>query len=360
MENLLEAVNGLMTPDMVQQASNVVGESPASTKAALTALAPTLLHAFAEKGSSPAGAGQLLGALADNKIDGKLLGNVGSILGRDKNNSAHGAGSALISMLLGGKSAGVLDAITSSAGLKSGSSPVLASIVSMLIGSLISKAVSGSGLNAAGLAGMLGGQKSMLAAALPQGMSDLLGVGAQSENATSAAATAQGVVGAPASTARAAIDSGASAARTAMPAVTAGGSSTMRWVLPVLAVAVLAVLAFLLLRPPAVDLNAAVCPPLASLESAMKTGLPVINADTKVTDVKAWMSTVKPLAEGLVTLGRAASIPVDGFSNAFKAVESTVNNVPTETLGTAAEPIAVVIAELQTTATAFKSASGCK
>ncbi len=353
MENLLEALTGLMTPDMVQQASNVVGESPASTKSALTALAPTLLHAFADKGSTPAGAGQLLGALAENKIDGKLLGNVGSILGRDKNNSAHGAGSSLISMLLGSQSAGVLDAIASSTGLKSGSSPVLASIVSMLIGSLISKAVSSGGLNAAGLSGMLGGQKSMLAAALPKGMGDLMAAGRLGANAPSAAGGAS-------STVRATIDSGASAARSAMPPAAAGASSTMRWLLPVLAVIVLGVLGFLLLRPPAVDLKAAACVPLASLESAMKTGLPAITADTKVTDVKAWLAVVKPLAEGLVTVGRAASIPVDGFSNAFKAVESTVNNVPTETLGTAAEPIAKVIAELQTTEAAFKSISGCK
>ena len=170
MDNLLESLTGLMTPDMIQQASNVVGESPANTKSALTALAPTLLHAFADKGSTPAGAGQLLGALTVNKIDGTLAGNVGSILGRDKNNSTQAAGKALIAMLLGGKSAGVMDAIASSTGLKAGSSSVLASIVSMLIGSLISKAVSSGGLNAAGLAGMLGGQKSMLAAALPKGL----------------------------------------------------------------------------------------------------------------------------------------------------------------------------------------------
>lgn len=338
MDNLLESLTGLMTPDVIQQASNVVGENPANTKSALMALAPTLLHAFADRGSTPAGAGQLLGALAENKIDGALLGNIGSILGRDKNNSAQGAGSALIAMVLGGKSAGVLDAITSSAGLKSGSSPVLASIVSMVIGSLISKAASSGGLNGAGLAGMLSAQKSMLAAGLPNGMGDLMSGDAPVANSPTVAP-------------------GVDTARSAM---SAGGSSMMRWLLPVLAVVVLGVLAFILLRPPSVDLNAAACAPIASLESALKTGLPAITADTKVTDVKAWMAKVKPIAESLVTIGRAASIPVDGFSNAYKAVESTVNNVPTETLGTAAEPVAAAIAELNSTEAALKTASGCK
>ncbi len=356
MDNLLESLTGLMTPDVIQQASNVVGENPANTKSALMALAPTLLNAFADKGSTPAGAGQLLGALAENKIDGALLGNIGSILGRDKNNSAQGAGSALIAMLLGGKSAGVLDAIASSAGLKSGSSPVLASIVSMLIGSLISKAASSGGLNGAGLAGMLGAQKSMLAAALPKGMGDLMSGDAPVANSPT---VAPGVA-----TARSAMNAGKPAATSTMAqapaAASAGGSSMMRWLLPVLAVVVLGLLAFFLLRPPSVDLNAAACKPIASLEGALKTGLPAITADTKVADVKAWMANVKPIAESLVTIGRTASIPVDGFSNAYKAVESTVNNVPTEILGTAAEPVAAAIAELNSTEAALKTASGCK
>lgn len=358
MENLLETLTGLMTPDMIQQASNVVGENPANTKNALMALAPTLLHAFAEKGSTPAGAGQLIASLTENKIDGGLLGNVGSILGRDKNNSAQGAGSALIAMLLGGKSTGVLDSISSSTGLKSGSAPVLASIVSMLIGSLISKAVSSGGMNAAGLAGMLGGQKSMLATALPKGMSDLIANDAPAP----VMSAAQSTVTAGATPMRAAIDAGTTAARTATnaAATAAGGSSMMRWLLPLLAVVVLGLLAFLFLRPPAVDLKAAACAPIASLETAMKSGLPAITADTKVADVKAWLATVKPIAESLVTIGRTASIPVDGFSNAFKAVESTVNNVPTETLGTAAESIAKAITDLQSTEAALKTVSGCK
>lgn len=345
-------LKGQLTPELIQQASKMTGESPANTGSALTTLAPMLLHAFADKGSSPSGATQLLGALSDNKIEGGMLGSLTSMLGGSGSSTLLSAGSALLPMLLGGKSSGIFDKVASMAGVKSGSSSMLGSIMSLLIGGLISKQVAGGGLNASSLASLLGGQKSMLASALPAGLGDMLGVGNLGANA--------------ASTATGAIKSGTSAvmgaAGTATKPARAGGSSIMKWLLPLLAVLAIGYLAWSFFGPktPTLNVKAVACTPIAAIDSAVGGTLPTINTDTKSADIKAWLASVKPIVEGLINTGTAAGLPISGIKDAYTKLDSVIAGVSTDTLGAAADPINAAISTFKGATGTLKTTAGCQ
>jgi hypothetical protein len=370
--NLLDLVKEQLTPDLVQKASTLVGEDSAKTSSALGAIAPTLLSAVAAKGSSKAGADEILATLSDNKVDDSLLGNVGGMLGAGggADNPLLKIGGALLPMLLGNKTAGVAGLIASLFGIKSGTASMLLSLAAPIIGSLISKQVKTGGLDASGLASMLGSQRGALAAAAPKGLDAVLGLGDVASGISSAASST--------------IDAGASAARTATSAassaVNAGadvvrdagrtasavanqtvktGNSMLRWLLPLLAILAIGLLLWNFLGGSAPDLKSVACTNLNTVQTTINSGLPTITADTKAADVKGWFDKVKPVVTTLLTAARAASIDVSGLETAYKTVETAITAITGDTVGTAADTLNTAITGLKTAGDSVKSAAGC-
>jgi hypothetical protein len=357
MDNLLDLLKGQITPELVEKASGLVGETPANTGKALGVLGPVLLSTLANKGSSKSGAEQILSTLSDNKVDDGLLGNVMGMLGGGNSSSLLSMGGPIVSMLLGNKAGGVVEMISSLVGIKSNSITTLMSLAAPLIGGLLSKQVKTGGLDASGLASMLGSQKSVLAAAAPKGLDALLGFGDGVSNAASkVTSAAQGAVGAGTNMARSTVNTATSTANTA----TAGGSSMMKWLLPLLAVLLLGFLAWRLLGGSGPDLKLAACAPLTALEQKVSTGMPTITADTKVSDVKAWMATIKTGLDTLTTAGKAAGVDTSGITGAYTALETAINAVTGDTLGTASEGINTAISGFKKVQTDFKGVVGCK
>ena len=377
MDSLLDLLKTQITPELVQKASSLSGEDATKTTAALGAIGPTILSAIANKGSTASGATQILGALTEHKVDDGLMGNLMGMLGNgDSTSSLLKMGGALLPSLLGGNSSGIASMIASLVGVKSGSATMLMSLAAPLIGSLLSKQVKTGGLDASGLASMLTGQKSLLAAAAPKGLDALLGMGDVASNVTSAAkgamdagaSTVRNVAGSAANAANVAANAGANVTRSAVNTASAvadtakaGGNSMMKWLLPLLAVLVVGFLAWRLLGGSGVpDLKAVACTQIGNVEQTINTGIPAIGADTKVADVKTWLSKVKPALDTLVTAGKAAGIATDGLTTAYTALETAINGVTGDTLGAASGAINTAINSFKTVESGLKTTVGCK
>ncbi len=376
MDNLLDLLKGQLTPDLLQKASSLTGETPTVTGAAMNAIGPILLNALASKGSTKSGAEQILGALTEHKIDDNLLGNVmGMLSGGDSTGTLLKLGSAFLPMILGNKTSGVLDLITSLTGAKSSTATTLLSLAAPMIGSLLAKQVKVGGLDATGLAGMLTSQKGALALAAPKGLDNILGLGDAAADMSSAAHNAVGGVTAAASSAASAATSAArntvadgmaatrNAANTAKETAEAGTSSMRRWLLPLLIALALGFLVWnFFLRGPGVGVNlkAAACAPIRTVEQTLTAGMPVISKDSKVADVKGWLDKVKPGFDTLVTAARAASLPVDDVVKGFDGLTKAVNDVSGDTLGAAADTVNAGINTFKDAQGKLKTAAGCQ
>src|SRR5215469_7489788 len=119
--NLLELVEGYLTPEVISKISGLVGESPNSTQKALGTIVPSLTAAACHQASTPSGAARLMDLLSVSNL-GSIPGNFGGMLsGGSTTDSLMRTGSSLISGVLGDKGAGVAALIAEPAGMRPGS-----------------------------------------------------------------------------------------------------------------------------------------------------------------------------------------------------------------------------------------------
>jgi OmpA-OmpF porin, OOP family len=203
--NLLSILTNTMTGGGTLGAiSGLLGESEAATKSGLGAILPTVLGSVISKGSTAQGAGGIMDMLKSGGHDGGLLDNFGSILGGGGSGVSNllSSGGGIVSSLLGDKVGGVVNLISGLTGLKSGSATSLMSMAAPMVMGLIGKQTASQGLNASGLMSMLGGQSEFVKAAMPAGVSSLLGFG----NLGGAADAAKSAMSSATSQATAAVD----------------------------------------------------------------------------------------------------------------------------------------------------------
>ena len=179
--NLLDLLKDQVGDSISQQASAFLGENSSNVQSAMDGIFPTLLGTLVQKGSSESGASGLLSMLSDGGFDGNMLGNLAGLFGGgDSSSNLMNIGSGLVSSLLGKQSNGVIDMISSFAGIKKSSSSSLLNMAAPLIMSVIGKQVMSKGLNASSLMSLLLGQKNHIKSAMPSGLSgvgNLLGFG---------------------------------------------------------------------------------------------------------------------------------------------------------------------------------------
>jgi hypothetical protein len=224
--NIVEIIMKLVgSGDGLSKIASLLGIGEAQAGKAVGAAVPSLLAGLLGSASKPEGAAQLSSLLA--KQDPSLLDNLSGLL-------SHGSGGAestsnpLTSLLGGGglgQIAGVLSKFT---GVGDGIMGKLLGMLGPVLLGILSK--QSKGLDAAGLASMLAGQKQNVAAAMPAGLGNLL----------SSAVPGLGSLldGAPRAVANAAGSAASSAARTASSAahqVEAAGSPLKKWLLPLIA-----------------------------------------------------------------------------------------------------------------------------
>jgi outer membrane protein OmpA-like peptidoglycan-associated protein len=179
--NILDMLTGSFGKDLAGQASKFLGESDGSTMGAVSALLPALLGSLGNKAATPAGAADLLGLVNGANVDTRMLGNLGGLFsGGERTNALVSSGSALAASLLGGgdKVNALASALSAKSGIKASSALSLLAMVVPLVLAFFKRYVADNRLDAGGLAGLLGGQRSFLErAGLDAGILKALGFG---------------------------------------------------------------------------------------------------------------------------------------------------------------------------------------
>jgi len=148
--SLLDMLGEQLGGDALHQIGRQVGAHPEATSKAVSAALPMLISAMAKNTAHEKGAGSLLGAL-DRDHDGSILDDVAGFLGGGETS----AGAGILGHVLGGRQAGVEQAIGKSSGLDAGQvGQILAMLAPVVMGAL-SRQRQQKGLDASGLAGLL-------------------------------------------------------------------------------------------------------------------------------------------------------------------------------------------------------------
>jgi outer membrane protein OmpA-like peptidoglycan-associated protein len=171
--NLLDAVKGHFSTDLVSKAASFMGESEGGVSKAITGILPTLLSGLASKSSTSEGATEVANMASDAHNSG-ILGNLGSFFGGG--DLLH-KGGELVKGLFGGKLDGIMDVVSSVSGLKSGSAGSLMGMALPMILGTLGKHSADNNLGASGISSLLSSGKSSWASMLPSGLGSLLGLG---------------------------------------------------------------------------------------------------------------------------------------------------------------------------------------
>jgi outer membrane protein OmpA-like peptidoglycan-associated protein len=175
--SLLDAVKGYLTPDTVRSASSLVGESEASTRQTLNGAVPSILSGLTYMVSTRDGVNGL-GGLIRNGGFGSAVDNIGSLFsGGSTTSGMLSSGQQLLGKIFPGKTSSVTDLLARSGGVSSSSATSLLSLAAPLVMGVLGKRAAAQNLDANGLANTLLHEKSDIAAAAPQGLSQILSTG---------------------------------------------------------------------------------------------------------------------------------------------------------------------------------------
>jgi len=221
--NLLSLAQGTLGGDFSRRAGQFLGESQDASQSALSSLLPAVLGAIAQKGATPQGASGLMSLINGASLDIASLGNIAGLFGGGGSSGVNAllkAGtSSLVPGLFGDKAGALVNALSSSSGIKTASATNLLAMIVPLLLTMLKKFMGEKGLNANSLASLLSSQGPNLQGALDSRMSSALGY-------ASPAAFLGGLGGQAADTAKRA---GAAVAGGGSGATTATKSGLMRW-----------------------------------------------------------------------------------------------------------------------------------
>jgi outer membrane protein OmpA-like peptidoglycan-associated protein len=167
--NLIDAAKGLFTSEVVSKASSYLGESDSGISKALSGIVPTIFAGLANKVSTTDAANSIAQMAQDEHHSG-IQENIGTMFSNESGGLMNKA-SGFISNLFGSKTNAVTDLISNFSGLKTSSISSLFAIASPLIMSFLGKHAAANNLNAGGISSLLNSQKHNIAAAMPADLS---------------------------------------------------------------------------------------------------------------------------------------------------------------------------------------------
>jgi outer membrane protein OmpA-like peptidoglycan-associated protein len=176
MSNLLDAIKGYITPDLIAQAAAHLGENESGILKAVAGLAPAMLAGIANKSADTDAQDGLFGHIAG--FNPAALDHLGNLLGSANlaHNDPKDAAGHLLGYVFGSKVPAITSAVSAYSGIKNDSASTLWGLVGPMVMGLLSKHISTDGLNAAGFANWMAEEKSSFAAALPGNIGSLLGL----------------------------------------------------------------------------------------------------------------------------------------------------------------------------------------
>ena len=175
MSDLLNSLKGQLSSAMVDQLASKFGENPSHITKAMGGLLPTVLGGLINKSGDSGVMSTVMGMLGNKGNEG-LLDGIGGMIGGNNmgHNNAENPAAGMISALFGNKVDGVLGAISAFSGIKQSSASGLMGLASSLVMGYLSKKVAG-GMGLSALTSMLTKEAPGIMAALPGGMSNLMG-----------------------------------------------------------------------------------------------------------------------------------------------------------------------------------------
>ena len=180
--NLIELFKSTLSDVLVRQSSALLDESAESTSSAIDKIFPAILNAVLIKGSTEAGAKDLLHFLSTNKVDEKLHDDVPALLSNAADTEKLSAdGADILKYLLGDKLSYMVDWVASGNGLKTSSASTLLKLVAPLVMGAVARAVKERNLNASGLRDLLQSQSVFVAESSPAAIAELLGISPSAE-----------------------------------------------------------------------------------------------------------------------------------------------------------------------------------
>ncbi len=172
--NLVDLIKNELGDAVLDQVTNLLGESKENTGNALNGAVSGVLENLVTSSSKAGGADNLVNTLGS--MDENLLGSFASKLVGGNHSSLIETGGKLLGSLLGG---GAISKIATSiarfSGIKSQAASSLIGLIAPVILGVIRKKMSSDNLDAKGLLSMLQGQKDNIAQATPAGMQNLIG-----------------------------------------------------------------------------------------------------------------------------------------------------------------------------------------
>ena len=245
--SLVSIVMQFLTPDMIAKIAAALGLDRSVAQKAIGGAVPALLSSLTDVASTPNGVRQLTNILTQQPQGS--LDTLTNLIGGSGQNTLADTGSSTLSGLFGG---GTLDTMAQSigkfAGLDAGSGKSLLGMLGPVVLGVLGQQQRSAGLDANGLASLLGSQKSQIAAAIPSGLADQLsaaGLIDKAEGGLRSGAAAASAAGS--RMAGAAERTVAGASRTAYATTSAASSQWPYWLV---ALAVLAGLAWFALGRP--------------------------------------------------------------------------------------------------------------
>ena len=174
MANILDALKGYVTPELISQAAGSLGEDASGISKAVGGLLPSVLGGLVQKSTDTSSFGNIFNMLTDQKTSG-LLDNLGGLLGGGASDAQSSMIGNFTNMIFGNKMGGILDMISSFAGIKKSSSSSLMNMVAPMVMGYLGRKIKTEGLSMSGLASLLGSQKSSIMGALPAGLGSIMG-----------------------------------------------------------------------------------------------------------------------------------------------------------------------------------------
>jgi outer membrane protein OmpA-like peptidoglycan-associated protein len=222
--NIMDAVKGQLSPDLLSKASSFLGENESSVSKAIAGILPTVLSGMVSKATSGnSGAADILN-VAKNAHSSGMLGGIGNMFG--DGGGMLGKGLDIVKGLFGDKFGGIVNTLSSFAGVKSSSISSLLSLAAPIAAGTIGKHATEKNLDASGLASLLNSQKGSIMSMLPAGLSSissLLGMGKVSDGVSSVAGNAKQTVASVANSTEETAKKGMGLLTWLLPLVIAGG-----------------------------------------------------------------------------------------------------------------------------------------
>jgi outer membrane protein OmpA-like peptidoglycan-associated protein len=178
MLNLVDAVKGVLTPNVAGYLSRMTGESPMATASGLADVVPVVAAGIANKGSTTEGASGLLNMAEQSGLSSANLENPSALFSDPTAlQRVTSGGGSILSSLFGDKLGMLSGMLGGQSGLGGKSTSMLMSFVAPIALGMVGKHARESGMSASDLAGGLSAQKSQIAGLLPAGVREMFGGG---------------------------------------------------------------------------------------------------------------------------------------------------------------------------------------